>query len=283
MLCECRTFRIRPPNSAVCSQLNPVIAGHSDKSLSDGTVGPARNNDVVSNNTGGWLHRGQRFEDTGLAEQFRKVGREIFHVVGKQLVDLSGEVIIEHKQFASRSFKEIRDSQVSIDQRTADKRSVGHSTNRPDRSRDVVTVDEFSVQRREFSTAINRTADDRVCFRMMMVSNRWCDRGRSRGDFCPQPRAAFHNRPAAIGSVADQINHLPRFPAVVRHKNFVRLRIDPELPRIAETVAENLWPRSGVIDKRVVRRDRIVLSRGQMINIKSQDCAEQIGHILARR
>lgn len=91
----------------------------------------------------------------------------------------------------------------------------------------------------------------------------------------------FHDWPAAVGSTADQINHLPCFPAIVRDEDFVRLRVDTKLPRISETVAKDFWPGVGRVDKWIVLWDRILLSGGRVIDIDSQNGAEQICHVLA--
>ena len=92
-----------------------------------------------------------------------------------------------------------------------------------------------------------------------MITDRRSNRRWAHRNFRSQPRAAFHHRPAAVSATADQMNHLPGFPAIVGDINLVGLRINAELPRIAQSVAKDLGASSFVFDKGIIGRDGILL------------------------
>ena len=155
--------------------------------------------------------------------------------------------------------------------------------NFPNRTRDVVAVDERSVELRQLGAAVHGAADHRVGLGVRMVFHRRNDRRRTDRHFGTQRRPAFHHRPAAVAPATQLVNHLPRFPAVVRDEHIAALGIDAELPRVPQSVGPNLRPRSRPIHEWVVGWNRVWLLDGSSIHIQSQHGTQEIVHRLAGR
>ena len=110
---------------------------------------------------------------------------------GQQFVDLAGEIVVEHVQFAPAALREGDDSLVGVDQGGVRIRVVLVRPQGPDRAGDVVAVDERSDQTGQLGAAIDRSADDRVGLGVRVVHDRRQDGRRSRLDLGPQGGAGL--------------------------------------------------------------------------------------------
>ena len=100
MLREDSSLRVRSTNRAMRSQLDSFFSRDSHEALRDRAIDPARNRDVVGHYPSGWFNCRQVCKDACLTEQFWELGGQIFHLVRQQLIDLSGQVIVDNVELS---------------------------------------------------------------------------------------------------------------------------------------------------------------------------------------
>ena len=112
------------------------------------------------------------------------------------------------------------------------------------------------------------------------------DRGRreSAGSLLPveiKRVAPLVDAPAAVVARLDQVGEFPQVLAIVSDPQVAGLGVDGHPPRIAVSERPDFAAGTFHFQKRVVGRDRVLHSGGRMIDVDSQNFAEQIACVLS--
>src|SRR5207248_4181764 len=131
---------------------------------------------------------------------------------------------------------------------------------RPDLQTHVITVEVIAVQLRQALAAVDVPAGDRLAHVVVVDPDRLQPLLARPAPLRAKRVDALAPRPAVVAARPEDVDLLPQVLAHVAGPQLARLAIERHPPEVAHAVAPDLRPGLGVLDERVVRRDRVVLA-----------------------
>ena len=131
------------------------------------------------------------------------------------------------------------------------------------------------------TTVVNDASGQRSKRSVVVFDRGRCESARSLLPVEIKRVTSLVDAPAAVVARLDQVGEFPQVLAIVSHPQAAGLGVDGHPPRIAVSERPDFAPRPFYVQKRVVGRNRVLHSRGWMIDVDSQNLAEQIACVLS--
>src|SRR5262249_44511193 len=136
-------------------------------------------------------------------------------------------------------------------------------------------------QLRQALAVVDIAADDRAKLNVRMLDN-----GRQDGRWPalalgPEWMGALGDAPAVVAAALDLEHHLPQVLADFASPQIARGPIEVKTPRLPQPIGPDFRPGAGHVDKRVIFRDAIRLSRIGAVHVDAEHRAEHVTEVLA--
>src|SRR5262249_32742993 len=142
---------------------------------------------------------------------------------------------------------------------------------RPDFAGRIVAVEVRPAQFRQLLAIVNEPARERPRFAVVMFEGRIDNWRRPAFAIGVEGMAALGDAPAVVGPLLEEIHLLPQILAVLSDPDVAGLLVHRHAPRIAEAVRPDFGTGILEIDEGIVRRHRVGLTGGRMIDVDTED------------
>src|SRR5262249_13407471 len=109
-----------------------------------------------------------------------------------------------------------------------------------------------------------------------MLDDRRQDGGWAAFPVGPEWMGAFHDRPAVIAALLNQVDHLPQVLAHFAAPEVAGFLVEAVAPRLAQAVGPDLGPRAIHPDERIILGNAVVLAGLRVVDGNTEQGAEHV-------